>query len=115
MQSNKGIISVVIILGVILAAGFVALGYGFIKKSSDPDFSLFKRNAPESFGTKRNIPASKINLEFKLPPGAKVENIMTSGRQVVVHIVNGDGSAGILILDSGSGEMIRRVNLTSGP
>ncbi len=115
MQSNKGIISVVIILGFILAAGFVALGYGFIRKSSDPDFSFFKRNAPESFETKRNIPAGKINLEFKLPEGAKVENVMTSGGQIIVHIANSDGTAGILILDSASGDVIRRVNLSSQP
>jgi hypothetical protein len=115
MQSNKGIISVVIVLGFVLAAGFVALGYGFIRKSSDPDFSIFKGNAPESFETKRNIPAGKINLEFKLPPGAKVENVMASGSQIVVHVANADGSAGILILDSASGDVIRRVNLTSQP
>lgn len=115
MHSNKGIISVVIGLGILLMAGFAALGYGFFKRTSNPDFSFFERNEIKTSVTQRNNSPLPGSVKMLIPAGTNVKNIETTTTNIVVHLVDQQGRTSLLILDGATGAFIRRIEFSVGP
>jgi len=94
---------IVIGMGLLIVLGIVLLGYGFYKKSSDPDWRLFGRAKPELPATVTQQPPTPpqlaqpakprkhpvkpfgdINLD--LPDGCYISDVRPNRRRLVVTV-----------------------------
>jgi len=96
---------IVIGMGFLIVLGILLLGYGFYKKSSDPDWRLFGRAKPELPSTLKSTtpavttppplappkprgnpirPFGDINLD--LPEGCFISNVRPNRRRLVVTV-----------------------------
>ena len=116
MHKNKALVSLVVGLGIIIVGGLVVLGYGLNQRASNPDFKFFKTNdtAPAKGSKASTVPAQiqaklPANVSIPLAQGSWVREIETSGDKIIVHITNEAKRDRILILDAGTGAVLRRI------
>lgn len=116
MQKNKGIILIVILLGLVIIAGLILLGYGILQKSKDRDFKLFnissKSQARSVLTSEPNIiikKPSEKQITIPLDKNESVEQVMLSKNNIIVKISDGSKNMRIMILDSGSGTVLKQI------
>ncbi|MDP6175225.1 MAG: hypothetical protein QGF09_13755 [Rhodospirillales bacterium] len=102
MRANKVLMSLVVGLGLVIAAGVILIGFGLYKKSSDPGFRFFA--PPEAMGA-----------QVALPPGAEIAHMAADGNRLFLHLREKDGGQTIVVLDLDSGAVIRRLSIGREP
>src|SRR5437868_8628459 len=95
----RGLRLLVIVLGVLLVGGTLALVVAIIVRAPHPSES---RPDWRLAATK----AAPFETVLDLPAGAVIQSVQSAGARVAVHLVLADGAQQILILDPGSGARI---------
>jgi hypothetical protein len=96
------LLSLVVGLGLLIAAGVILIGFGLYKKSADPAFRFFAR------------PAKKVK-PIVLPPGAEIIHMAASGKRLILHVKRKDETQSIFVLDLDSGAVIRHIAIGREP
>jgi hypothetical protein len=100
----RGLRLLVIVLGVLLIGGTLALVVAIIVRAPRPSESR-----PES---RLAVPkAAPFDAVLDLPPGAVVQSVQSTGARLALHLVLPDGGQQIVILDPGSGARIGTIEL----
>jgi Family of unknown function (DUF6476) len=100
----RGLRLLVIVLGVLLVGGTLALVVAIIVRAPHPSESR-----PESpLAATKTVPFDAV---LDLPPGAVIQSVQSAGARLAVHLVLADGGQQILILDAGSGSRIGTIEL----
>jgi hypothetical protein len=96
--SHRGLLALVIVLGVLIMIGVVALITGAVLGAG--------RRADAGAGTPylTTVPA----------PGARIENAEIQGNRILMRLTGGTGDE-LVILDANSGRVLGRVRLQAGP
>ena len=98
MNANKGLLALVIGMGVIVLLGVGVLVYGLMQRASDPSFSFFKDSG------------SAGNIQVALPDGATVQEIGTVNNLLAVHVIDGQDRDSVLLIDPADGRIVRRLD-----
>ena len=96
----------VIVMGLILVLGFL-LVIGriiYLVNRMDPPTDVTRQDS------RRSLRAPASDLSLALPAGALVRNVSISGDRLAVHY-EAPAGGGIVLLDAGSGQVIRRILL----
>jgi uncharacterized iron-regulated membrane protein len=101
----RGLRLLVIVLGVLLLGGTLALVVAIIVRVPHPSES---RADPRSAAPPRTGPFDTV---LDLPAGAVVQSMRETGARLAVHLVLPDGSQQIVIVDPGSGARIGTIEL----
>jgi hypothetical protein len=100
----RGLRLLVIVLGVLLVGGTLALVIAIIVRAPRPSESR-----PESrLAATRAAPFDAV---LDLPAGAAIQSVQSAGARIAVHLVLADGGQQILILDPGSGARTGTIEL----
>jgi len=102
MQALKALL---VIMGVIIVAGFAFIGWEVYKRATDP-------NHPRSFARKEQAVPGQVPVRPALPAGSRIGQIQPVGTRVVYHVTLPDGTEQIHVLDPRSGEVT--VPVTTG-
>jgi Family of unknown function (DUF6476) len=100
----RGLRLLVIVLGVLLIGGTLALVVAIIVRAPHPSESR-----PES--RVAAIKAAPFDAVVDLPAGAVIQSVQSAGARIAVHLVLADGGQQILILDPGTGIRIGTIEL----
>ena len=87
--------ALVIGMGVLIVAGFVALIYGLLTKAGGPTGVV-------------------ADNHIVLPAGAAVQSVQTSGELIVLHLKDGQGREHLLTLDARKGRTVSSLELVPG-
>jgi hypothetical protein len=98
MNANKGLLALVIGMGVIVLLGVGVLAYGLMQRASNPNFSFFKESAVAG------------NVQVALPDGATVQQISTVNNLLAVHVIDGQDRDSVLLIDPTDGHIVRRLD-----
>lgn len=85
----------VIVLSVLIVVALAALVVGLIRRS----------------GAAADTPAPATQAEYTLPRNAEIVTMQTQPQRVILHLETPQG-AEIVILDSGTGRLVRRIRTT---
>lgn len=99
MNANKGLLALVIGMGVIVLLGVGVLAYGLMQRASNPSFSFFKEDSPGAG-----------NIQVALPDGATVQEIGTINNLLAVHVVDGQDRDSVLLINPSDGHIVRRLD-----
>lgn len=107
--------SLVIVLGLLIVLGVVLLGFGFYKKTSDPDWKLFRtepvpsveKTAPASPQTPRPEPLRAFGtLSLDLPAGCIITRVIPQRRYAYLEIGPTATCNRVIIVDLSEGAML---------
>jgi uncharacterized iron-regulated membrane protein len=101
----RGLRLLVIVLGVLLLGGTLALVVAIIVRVPHPSESRAESRAA---APPRGAPFDAV---LDLPAGAVVQSVGETGARLAVHLVLPDGSQQIVIVDPGSGARIGTIEL----
>jgi uncharacterized iron-regulated membrane protein len=101
----RGLRLLVIVLGVLLLGGTLALVVAIIVRVPHPSESRAESRAAAA---PRTAPFDAV---LDLPAGAVVQSVAETGARLAVHLVLPDGSQQIVIVDPGSGARIGTIEL----
>ena len=111
MQTNKALVGLVIGLGAIIVVGVGLLIYGFVQRSSDPNFSFLPKQSASTGPAKvqpgRTEPSANISVQ--LPPGTSVVSVQRVDDLLLVHTVDEDDNSSLLYIDPNDGRIVRRI------
>jgi hypothetical protein len=94
----------VVVLGLFLIAGVVALGVGIA-------YRLNHRDLSPSPVTARTVPLSGATRLVTLPAGAKIITAQSDGDRVMVRLGLSDGTERLMLLDWKTGAILSTLNL----
>jgi hypothetical protein len=94
----------VVVMGVLIAAGMAVVGYTIVKRASAPA-------GPQTAQTS----APWGPLELSLPTGARILRTTTDGGRLVVELGLDRGGERVLIVDLASGKLIGTLDLKPQP
>ena len=97
----RGLKTLVIVMGVMLVVGVAALVVAIAVRLS--------HRAPAS------IPAAFTAPPITLPHGAKIEMMSNGPDRVVLEVALADGSAELVVIDLGTGQLVGIIPLREGP
>ena len=98
MQSNKGLIFLVVGLGALIVLGLVAVVTGIVIKSSGPAAGLFGSGA------------ASVETTVTLSAGARVIGVTADDGVLHVHLET-DGGASVWRIDAASGRVLGKMLL----
>lgn len=98
MNANKGLLALVVGMGVVVLMGVGVLVYGLMQRASDPNFSFFKDAGRTG------------NIQVALPDGATVQEIGTVNNLLAVHVIDGQDRDSVLLIDPSDGRIVRRLD-----
>ena len=108
MKTNKALIALVAVMGIIILMGFGALIVGIVTKAKEPEFSIFKHNGVEGVSTKQLGSTSPKIINIEIPQGFRAEDVTSNSSHITLHITNEKGREEVLIFEIQTGKMIRR-------
>lgn len=94
----------VVVLGLLLIAGVVALGVGIA-------YRVNHRHPAPSPATERMVPLNGAPRLVTLPAGAKILGAQSDGDRVMVRLGLSDGSERLMLLDWQTGAVLSTLNL----
>lgn len=103
----RALVFIVVLLGLLILAGLVAVIGRIIYLSSSPPAQRAASEAPASAAV------SDARHRLDLPAGAVVGSIAVDGDRLAVHY-EAPGGAGIAIVDLSTGAVVRRVDVVPG-
>jgi hypothetical protein len=116
MQPLKAL---VIVMGILIAAGMTVVGYTIVKRASNPEALRHLRAAAErgppsaAQGTAAEPPYGPVTLA--LPQGARVLRTSPAGRRLIVELELAGGGERILVLELESGALLGTIDLKPQP
>lgn len=116
MPANKGLVALVLILGLIVLAALGILVFGLVQRAKDPDYKIFRAYpaGPDQHPTHPAFGDVTVNL----PPDATVKDYKIESGRLIVRVEMGPAEAPqtqLLILDAASGQSLGRVRLKRKP
>ena len=91
----------VIVMGLLIVAGFVVIAAEIARRMSTP-------------GASRSPAATSFSERIALPPGARVVSMTATGDRVVVHVETQGGPTQAYILDPKNGALLGTVEFAPG-
>jgi len=116
MQNNKGLISIVLFLGLVIIVGLALLGVGIYKRATNQEFKLFKKTSTEA--EKHSITYDRIgsirtkltnNISIPLKKEEWIQQVTTSKNSIIIHINSKAKNVRLLILDANNGSIISEI------
>ena len=114
---------IVIILGLLIIAGVVLLGYGFYKKTSEPDWKLFAtppQPAPSAMPVittksgKRPLPAFG-DIKLDVPSECFIRTARPEGKRLYVILGPKDTCSRIHVIDITNGRTLGTISTGTTP
>jgi hypothetical protein len=109
MQPLKAL---VIVMGILIAAGMTVVGYTIVKRASNPE-AMSHTRAAAAEPTTVGQPYGPVALA--LPPGARILRTSTAGRRLIVELELAGGGERILVLELESGALLGTIDLKPQP
>lgn len=103
MQAVKAL---VIGLGVMIVAGIGLLVYGIAQKAADPSFRLFTSRSGGGGGSGGSGPSGFGEARIALPDGCSLLDLRPDGQKLYLHIGPAGSCERIIILNSGTGQVL---------
>lgn|ERR1700688_146573 len=116
MQPLKAL---VIVMGILIAAGMTVVGYTIVKRASNPEALRHTRAAAErglqspAQGMAAAQPYGPVALT--LPQGARILRTSPAGRRLIVELELAGGGERILVLELESGALLGTIDLKPQP
>lgn len=127
------LVSIVIGMGVLIVLGLIALIYGLIQKTENPDFKFFdlSKEAPAIekvlkdvevplAGSTQAVEAPRQareelkpmgDLRMEIPAGYKVEDAELKGRRLMIRLSNDSGLSKLLFVNPKDGSQLGSLTL----
>ena len=113
ITTNKGLIAIVIGLGLVVAIGFGALITGLIMKFKDPLSSMPIKRSPNTITSERSTLNSAEKININIPKGFFLKTATSSATHISLYIQNNKGREVILIIEPKTGEILRQYMIGS--
>jgi len=111
MQTNKGLIALVVILGFIIVVGFIVLAIGIMFKFQNSDQAL--TNNPDhrviNKATIQKNPNERVILE--VPGGSKVTSTNANKSEIIINFINKTGNEEVFIFSRENGSLVNRYRI----
>lgn len=114
MPTNKGLVVVVIVLGVAIIGALGVLVFGLVQQAKDPNFKLFT-SAPVVVAPSEGSTTTFGDISVQLPPGAKFRDYEIEGNRLVVRIETGhtdNPQIELILFDIRNGNRLGRILLS---
>tara|TARA_Y100001970_G_C14193767_1_gene836906 strand:+ start:471 stop:833 length:363 start_codon:yes stop_codon:yes gene_type:complete len=108
MQTNKGLIALVVILGFIIVVGFIVLAIGIMFKFQNSDQTL--SNNPDHRVINR-APIQKNPNErviLKVPSGSKVTSTNANKSEIIINFINNAGNKEVFVFSRDNGSLLNK-------
>lgn len=103
MRALKGL---VIVMGVMIVAGLLVLGYGIVRKASDPGFRFFKPTAGPVPGAATAFGEVALDLG-----GCDVVETRPDGRRLYLRTGGACERPAIIVIDTATGAVLGTIGL----
>ena len=108
MQTNKGLIALVVILGFIIVVGFIVLAIGIMFKFQNSDQTL--ANDP-NHRVINKAPIQKNSNErviLKVPIGSKVTSTNANKSEIIINFINKTGNEEVFVFSRDNGSLLNK-------
>jgi hypothetical protein len=95
----------VIVMGLLIVAGFVVIASEIARRMSNPNTSSANLG---------RTPSATFSERIALPSGARVVSMTAAGDRLVVHVETAGGAAAAYILDPRNGALLGTVEFPPG-
>lgn len=92
----------VIVMGLLIVAGFVVIAVELVRRMSSPD------------GSRSPAASAPFTQRIALPSGAQIVSMAPSGDRLIVHVRAADGQSTAYIIDPRSGALLGTVEFPPG-
>jgi hypothetical protein len=106
----RALMGIVIGLGIMIIMVIVMIGYGFYKKTVDPDWRLLGEETSKSTTSTpqtNNVGFGDINLG--LPAGCRVMNVTAEGALAYLKIGPDSTCESVIVVDVSKGQILGRI------
>jgi len=109
---------IVILLGLLIVGGAALIGYGFFKKSTQPDWRLFGNSAPpsatspvisEKFAPRGPLPVFG-DVTLAMAPGCFIDSVLPRGRRLYLTLGPKESCRRIIVVDVTNGRILGTVS-----
>ena len=108
MQTNKGLIALVVILGFIIVVGFIVLAIGIMFKfqnsnqtlTNDPNQRVINKAPVQKNPNERVI--------LKIPIGSKVTSTNANKSEIIINFINESGNEEVFIFSRDNGALANK-------
>lgn len=106
----RALVGIVIGLALMIVTVIVLIGYGFYKKSVDPDWRLLGDDAPKTAEvTSRPQDDAFGDINLGLAPGCRVMDVTAEGPLAYLKIGPDSTCETIIIVDASKGQILGRI------
>lgn len=106
----RALVGIVIGLALMIVTVIVLIGYGFYKKSVDPDWRLLGEQDPKSAkATPRVQDGTFGDINLRLAPGCRVMDMTAEGSLAYLKIGPDSTCETIIIVDASKGQILGRI------
>ena len=108
MQTNKGLIALVVILGFIIVVGFIVLAIGIMFKfqnsnqalNNNPDHHVINKEPIQKNPNERVI--------LKVPIGSKVTSTNANKSEIIINFINKTGNEEVFVFSRENGFLLNK-------
>lgn len=108
MQTNKGLIALVVILGFIIVVGFIVLAIGIMFKFQNSDQTLTNKSNHPVINRARSQKTPNERLVLKIPVGSKVKSTNVNKFEIIINFINRTGNEEIFVFSRDKGAVLNR-------
>ncbi len=109
---------IVILLGLLIVCGVALLGYGFFKKSSQPDWKPFARSEQPAPAITPSVPEHKRrgplpvfgDIKLDIPPPCHIASIQPERQRLYISLSPVDICNRIIVIDIADGRILGTIS-----
>jgi len=106
----RALMGIVIGLGILIITVIVLIGFGFYKKSVDPDWRLLGEQAPTSTATTPHTQGNAFdNINLGLASGCRVMDVTAEGTFAYLKIGPDSTCETVIVIDVSKGQILGRI------
>lgn len=106
----RALMGIVIGLGIMIVMVIVMIGYGFYKKTVDPDWRLLgEESSTPAASTSQTKNAGFGDINLGLPAGCRVMNVSAEGALAYLKIGPDSTCETVIVVDVSKGQILGRI------
>ena len=108
MQTNKGLIALVVILGFIIVVGFIVLAIGIMFKFQNSNQAL--NNKPDHHVINKEPIQTNPNerVILNVPIGSKVKSANANKSEIIINFINKTGNEEVFVFSRDNGSLLNK-------
>lgn len=106
----RALTGIVIGLGILIITVIVMIGYGFYKKSVDPDWRLLGEETSASSASEQTTNGAAFgDINLELPAGCRVMDVTAEGSLAYLKIGPDSTCETVIVVDVSEGQILGRI------